>query len=102
MSKIVLSTESVADLPKDLIEKYQIQIIPMHVIMDGKDYLESELSVEEVYDYYNRTKKIPSTTSTNAHEYHSVAGIGTHKLQIDLSCDCNYENYAFLHISNSW
>lgn len=72
MSKIVLSTESVADLPKDFIEKYQIQIIPMHVIMDGKDYLESELSVEEVFDYYNRTKKIPSTTSTNAHEYHSL------------------------------
>ena len=72
MSKIVLSTESVADLQKDFIEKYQIQIIPMHVIMDGKDYLESELSVEEVYDYYNRTKKIPTTTSTNAQEYHNL------------------------------
>ena len=72
MSKIVLSTESVADLQKDFIEKYKIQIIPMHVIMDGKDYLESELSVEEVYDYYNRTKKIPTTTSTNAQEYHNL------------------------------
>lgn len=70
MSKIVFSTESVADLPKHLIEKYQIQEIPMHVIIDGKDYLESELTVEEVYDYYRRTKKIPSTTSTNAYEYH--------------------------------
>lgn len=57
MSKIVLSTESVADLPKHLIEKYQIQEIPMHVIIDGKDDLENEISVEEVYDYYRRTKK---------------------------------------------
>ncbi|MGM9968627.1 DegV family protein [uncultured Rummeliibacillus sp.] len=72
MSKIVLSTESVADLQKDFIDKYQIQIIPMHVIMDGKDYLESELSVEEVYDYHNRTKKIPTTTSTNEQEYHNL------------------------------
>ena len=69
MRKIILSTESVADLPKDVIEKYQIQIIPMHVIMEGKDYLESELTVADVFDYYNRTKKIPTTTATNAQEY---------------------------------
>jgi DegV family protein with EDD domain len=72
MKRIILSTESVADVPKDFIEKHQIQIIPMHVIMDGKDYLESELSVEEVYDYYNRTNKIPSTTATNVQEYHNL------------------------------
>lgn len=72
MKQIILSTESVADLPKGLVEKYQIQIIPMHVIMDGKDYLESILSVKEVFDFYNRTKKIPSTTATNALEYHQL------------------------------
>jgi DegV family protein with EDD domain len=72
MKRIILSTESVADLPKDLIERYPIQIIPMHVIMDGKDYLESKLSVEEVFDYYRRTKKIPSTTATNVQEYHNL------------------------------
>lgn len=72
MKRIILSTESVADLPNEVIEKFQIQIIPMHVIMDGKDYLESELSVEDVFDYYNRTKKVPSTTATNVQEYHNL------------------------------
>lgn len=72
MKRIILSTESVADLPNEVIEKFQIQIIQMHVIMDGKDYLESELSVEEVFDYYNRTKKVPSTTATNVQEYHNL------------------------------
>lgn len=72
MKRIILSTESVADLPKELIEKYQIQIIPMHVILDGKDYLESELTVEDIFDYYQRTKKIPSTTATNVQEYHNL------------------------------
>src|SRR5690606_14905453 len=27
------------------------------------------LPVEEIYDYYEKTKKIPSTTATNIHEY---------------------------------
>ncbi|WP_042224309.1 DegV family protein [Oceanobacillus manasiensis] len=69
MRKIILSTESGADLPADLATAHNIQIVPMHVIMDGKDYLDGSLPVQEIYDYYDRTKKIPSTTSTNAHEY---------------------------------
>ncbi|WP_421383230.1 DegV family protein [Bacillus salacetis] len=69
MRRIILSTESGADLPGDLAEKYNVQVVPMHIIMDGKDYLDGSLPVEEIYDYYERTKKIPSTTSTNAHEY---------------------------------
>ncbi|MER2171924.1 MAG: DegV family protein, partial [Psychrobacillus psychrodurans] len=72
MKRIIFSTESGADLPKDLVEKYQIQVVPMHVIMDGKEYLDGELSVEEVFDYHSRTKKIPSTTATNVHEYHEL------------------------------
>ena len=69
MRRIILSTESGADLPGDLAEKYDIQVVPMHIIMDGKDYLDGSLPVQDIYDYYRRTKKIPSTTSTNAHEY---------------------------------
>lgn len=72
MKRIILSTESGADLPKDLVKKHHIQVVPMHVIMDGKDYLDGELSVEEVFDYHSRTKKIPSTTATNVHEYHDL------------------------------
>lgn len=72
MRSIILSTESGADLPKDLVEKHQIQVVPMHVIMDGKDYLDGELSVEDVFDYHSRTKKIPSTTATNVYEYHDL------------------------------
>lgn len=72
MRKIILSTESGADLPKDLVDKYQIQVVPMHVVMDGKDYLDGELPVEDVFDYHSRTKKIPSTTATNVHEYQEL------------------------------
>ncbi|WP_153732721.1 DegV family protein [Sporosarcina obsidiansis] len=69
MRRIILSTESGADLPKDLADKHHVQVIPMHVIMDGQDYLDGHLSVKEIYDFYDRTKKIPSTSATNVHEY---------------------------------
>lgn len=66
---IIFTTESGADIPKELAEEHNIRIVPMHVIMDGTDYLDGFLPVEQIYDYYKRTKKIPSTTSTNANEY---------------------------------
>jgi DegV family protein with EDD domain len=71
MSRIILSTESGADLPVDLAAKHAVQVVPMHVIMGGQDYLDGSLPVKDIYDYYEHTKKIPSTTSTNTHEYHS-------------------------------
>lgn len=72
MKRIILSTESGADLPKELVEKHQIQVVPMHIIMDGKDYLDGELHVGEVFEYHNRTKGIPSTAATNVQEYYDL------------------------------
>lgn len=70
MRKIIFTTESGADLPKQLAEKYNIKTVPMHVVMDGTDYKDDgSLPVSKIYDYYNRTKLIPSTTSTNPNEY---------------------------------
>jgi DegV family protein with EDD domain len=83
MRRIILSTESGADLPGELAVKHHVQVVPMHVIMDGQDYLDGSLPVEDIYDYYERTKKIPSTTSTNAHEYHEFFT----KIKIDFP-DC--------------
>ncbi|QNF30084.1 DegV family protein [Metabacillus elymi] len=67
--RIILSTESGADLPEDLADKHSVQVVPMHVIMDGQDYLDGSLPVVDIYDYYERTKQIPSTAATNSYEY---------------------------------
>jgi DegV family protein with EDD domain len=69
MRRIILTTESGADLPVELADKHNVKVVPMHVIMDGEDYLDGSLPVTDIYDYYERTRKIPSTTSTNSHEY---------------------------------
>ena len=30
--------------------------MPMHVVRDGKDYLDRSLPITDIYDYYERTK----------------------------------------------
>ena len=69
MKKIVLLTESGSDMPLSLVKLHNIQVVPMHVIMGDKSYADGSIAVTEVYDYYQRTKKVPSTSATNPDEY---------------------------------
>lgn len=47
--KIII--DSTTDLPKELIEKYNIDILPLRVLIDDKEYTDKEtIYVEEVYD----------------------------------------------------
>ena len=35
MKNIIITTESGSDLPQQLVEKYQVRVIPMHIVMDS-------------------------------------------------------------------
>lgn len=72
MSKIILTTESGADLPQELAEKHAVHVVPMHVIMDSRDYLDGQLPVKEIFAYHQKTKLIPSTAATNSYEYEQL------------------------------
>jgi DegV family protein with EDD domain len=72
MNKIILLTESGSDMPENLVKLHNIQVVPMHVIMGDKSYADGSIAVTEVYDYYQRTKKVPSTSATNPEEYEEL------------------------------
>lgn len=72
MRKIIFTTESGADLPPELAKRYNIYTVPMHVIMDGVDYLDGSIPVQKIVEHYQETKKTPSTTSTNPEEYQEL------------------------------
>ncbi|WP_050638350.1 DegV family protein [Candidatus Stoquefichus sp. SB1] len=67
--KIVILAESGSDLPQELVQKYDIVIVPMHVMFDGHNYDDGTFSVSQIIDYYHQTKKIPTTSATNVGEY---------------------------------
>lgn len=56
----ILTTESGSDISNELANKHGVRIVPMHIVMDGKDYLDGELPVPEIFEFYERTKKEPS------------------------------------------
>lgn len=67
--KIALSSESTCDLPKELLEKFNISIIPYCVIL-GDEVVEDNPSVpEKIYEYVEKTKKLPKTSAINEETY---------------------------------
>jgi DegV family protein with EDD domain len=69
MRKFIIVTESGSDVDRELVKLYNIHVIPMHVVINGIDYMDGSIPVTNVYDYYNQTKKIPTTSAVNPNEY---------------------------------
>ena len=70
-SKIIISAEASCDLPKELVEKYDVRIMPATVIV-GDDILhDGEIEGEDLFRYFETTGKLPRTSATNVNEFDS-------------------------------
>ncbi|MBG9982537.1 DegV family protein [Aerococcaceae bacterium DSM 111020] len=68
MLKYIISTESGSDLTQEMIEKYDIRVVPMHVNMSGETFNDGDFPASEIYDYYDTNKVLPQTSGTTPHD----------------------------------
>lgn len=59
MSKIILAAETGADIPPELAQRYNIQIVPMHVSFGDVTRDDGTFPSEEICAYYERTGELP-------------------------------------------
>lgn len=63
MSNIKIICDSLADLPKELIDKYDIHVVPLSVIFDEKEYVDGiDITKEEFYKMLRESDKLPKTS----------------------------------------
>ncbi len=67
--KIALSAESTIDLPKDLLEKYGISVLPYTVLLGEKSYLDGEITPDDIFAYVDETGILPRTSAINEYQY---------------------------------
>lgn len=72
MKKYIIVTESGADIPKEVIEKYDIRIVPMHVTFGGVTYNDGEVGAEDVFKYYEQTKSLAQTSGSTPFDAASI------------------------------
>ena len=68
--KIKISADSTCDLSQEIVDKYSIPLMPLHVSLGDKDCLDGiTIKPQDIYDYYASTKKLPKTGARSAEEY---------------------------------
>ncbi len=66
MKKVIIASDSTTDLTRDLIEKYDIRVLPLSVNLGGNTYLDGvDIDPDAIYEHFDKTGELPKTSAIN-------------------------------------
>ena len=66
MGKVRIVSDSTCDLSQELLDQYEIGVIPLSIVMDDQSYKDGvEVKTEEVLKWSNENKTTPKTSACN-------------------------------------
>ncbi|MFC1991689.1 DegV family protein [Chloroflexota bacterium] len=70
MPKVAIVTDSTNCLPGELIKKYDIRVVPYHIMMGGKDFRDQiDITPSEFWQRFGNMKEIPTTGVPSPQEF---------------------------------
>ncbi len=63
--KIAITSDSTIDLTPELLSKYDIKTIPVSILVGDTEYLDGEITVEEIFNYVDANGVLPKTSAIN-------------------------------------
>lgn len=69
MKKVTILTDSTSDLSKELLDKYDITVFPLHIHLGEKEYADGiDITPEEIYQWSEETKETPKTSALSLYD----------------------------------
>lgn len=70
MARTIISTDSPADVPAEIRERYDIRVIPLHIILDD-DCFEDGVNIQpdDLYAFYKKSGRLPKTSAVSVAKY---------------------------------
>ena len=69
-NKVIITADISCDLNKPLEEKFDVKVMPLHIVIGGQTYEDwVNITPEELYDIFYKTKELPHTTAVSVGEY---------------------------------
>ena len=66
MNKIIIALDSTTDLSPELIERYDVKIVPLGVALGGQQYTDGvDIDPDFIYAHYEKTGDLPKTSAVN-------------------------------------
>ena len=66
---VSICTDSCSDLSADLIAEHNIKVIPLQVLVDGKNFKDGDLTLEELFASVVRTGQLPKTSAPSVADF---------------------------------
>lgn len=69
MKQVSILTDSTSDLSKELLEKYDVTVFPLHIHLGEKEYADGiDITPEEIYQWSEETKETPKTSALSLYD----------------------------------
>ena len=63
---VKIIADSTCDLSKELLEKYNVSVLPLHIVLGDKEYKDGlEILPDEIYAWSNAKKEAPKTSAAS-------------------------------------
>ncbi|MGL5750542.1 MAG: DegV family protein [Paraclostridium sp.] len=70
---IKLICDTMSDMPQEVIEKYDIHVVPTTIMIDGKEYLDGvDIKPNEVYEILRNSNELPKTSQATYAQFKDV------------------------------
>lgn len=70
MGKIIITSDSSCDLSKEIVEKFDIKILPLNIVSEEDSKKDGiEITAKEVFEYQSKTGKLLKTAAANVAEW---------------------------------
>ncbi|MBQ4098157.1 MAG: DegV family protein [Clostridia bacterium] len=67
--KIAISAETTIDLTKELIEEFDIKIVPFSIQLGEKSVFDGEITTDDIISFVNETGELAKTSAVNEYAY---------------------------------
>lgn len=108
-SQVKITADSTCDLSDAVLEKYDIDMIPLYVTLGDRSYRDKyEITTDELFGYVKRTGQLPKTSAVTVNDYlerftpYKLAGRSVVHFTISSSMSTCYQNalYAAQELGN--
>lgn len=97
MGNVKIIADSTCDLSQELLERYDIQMIPLYIQLDGKSYLDKiQITPPELYEWSDQNGKTPKTAAPGMdvvqeilEKYHKDTELIFFGISEEMSTTCN-------------
>ena len=70
--KIVIAADSTCDLSAELIERYDVKLVPLKVHLGNGEYIDGvNINADMIYSHYEKHKELPKTSAPNIADFDS-------------------------------